>query len=138
FGQPANIKGCNPGCNMPWMYDMAAVNVPGHTPPPGPYWPGSNASCTTVWLPPAPFPGMYGIPYPHHVHPYLYPPSQQGHKPQSHPVHGRNLGGTAPTAYQQPQGGQGGYSQPAMWWYPDYGVPSQMGVNPAGYYNWGW
>lgn len=125
FGQPAITNGYNPGCQMAWTYDQPAVYVPGHTPPPGPFVQPPNASCSNVWLPPRPFPGMYGVPaYPYYPMPY-YPygaerPTQYG------PRHGRNLGGTAPASYQQPQDAQGNY-QPASWWYPGYGygVPQQ-------------
>jgi hypothetical protein len=117
FGTPAITNGYNPGCNMAWGWDNRPVNVPGYTPPPGPYVQPPNASCTNVWLPPQPFPGMYGIPYSPYQMPYYYPPSPEALK-QHHPIHGRNLGGTAPASYEQPSDGQGGYYVPASWWYP--------------------
>jgi len=132
FGTPAIRDGYNPGCHMAWGWDNQPVQVPGHTPP-SVYVQPPNASCSTVWLPPQPSPGMYGIPpgYGYYPTPYYqapYAPTQQK------PIHGRNLGGTAPASYQQ-YDGQGGYV-PASWWYPGYGYDAQQqgGYAPGYYY----
>jgi len=131
YGVPAIPNGYNPGCHMGWAWNTPPVNVPGHTPP-GVYVQPPNASCTNVWLPPQPVPGMYGIPaYPQYPqHPMAYYPQSPEPPQQQKPA----AGGPAPAAYQQPQGGQGGYYVPASWWYPGYGAPQQWGWYPQAYY----
>jgi hypothetical protein len=124
FGTPAMRNGYNPGCSMAWMYNTPPVNVPGYSPPPGPYVQGPNAACTNVWVAPQPFPGMYGIPYqyaPPFQLPYRQSPDQlQGHYKLGGPV--------APVSYQQ-YGNQDGY-----WYYPNYGMQPYQGWYAPGYY----
>jgi hypothetical protein len=127
FGQPAMRNGYNPGCSMGWMYNTPGVNIPGHTPPPGPCVQPYGAACTNVWVAPQPFPGMYGIPYqyaPPFQLPYRQTPEQgYGHYHKGGPV--------SPVSYQD-YGSQGGY-----WWYPGYDGQSYQGwYVPANYYQW--
>jgi hypothetical protein len=127
FGTPAIRNGYNPGCHMAWAWNTPPVNVPGHTPPPGPCVQPPNASCTNVWLPPQPCPGMYGMQgygyYPMPYYPRMpYPQQQPQQQPQPQPQRG-----VAPVSYQQ-YDGQGNY------WYPGYTGEGYQGWYVPGYY----
>jgi hypothetical protein len=131
FGVPTNSKGYNPGCHMNW--GGGPVPLPGHMPPPGPYVTPPNYNCLSYFLPPQPFPGMYGIP--HH-------PMMHGHYPTPHgtpgqaPVPAKTPPAPAnpapnavkPASYQQGAPAYNDY-QPMPSWYPAYYMPQP-------YYGW--